>query len=121
MAQIRLSDFGPIIKGYTENEGYIDFKKVTVFIGDQGMGKSTLAKLYSLFSWLEKAVYQGKLSEKELTGSTDISILIPYWNTGEMSANSTTERENSPSESWRRAERLIPHRKSCTYLPNVIF
>ena len=67
MAKIRLSDFGPIIKGYTENEGYIDFKKVTVFIGDQGMGKSTLGKLYSLFSWLEKAVYQGKLSEKELT------------------------------------------------------
>ena len=32
----------------------ITFKKVTLFIGDQGTGKSCVAKLFSLFKWLEK-------------------------------------------------------------------
>lgn len=32
----------------------ITFKKITVFIGDQGVGKSCVAKLFSLFRWLEK-------------------------------------------------------------------
>lgn len=32
----------------------IRFKKVTLFIGDQGTGKSCIAKLFSTFKWLEK-------------------------------------------------------------------
>ena len=36
------------------------FKKVTLFIGDQGTGKSCVAKLFSTFKWLEKVLSQKK-------------------------------------------------------------
>lgn len=36
----------------------IIFRKVTLFIGDQGTGKSCVAKLFSTFMWLEKALSQ---------------------------------------------------------------
>ena len=38
----------------------ITFKKVTLFIGDQGTGKSCVAKLFSTFKWLEKVLIQKK-------------------------------------------------------------
>jgi predicted ATP-dependent endonuclease of OLD family len=56
MSRIRIRNFGPIRNGNTENDGWIDIKKVTVFIGNQGSGKSTVAKLISSFMWIEKAV-----------------------------------------------------------------
>ena len=51
MSRIKIQDFGPIKKGCLENDGWIDLKKVTVFIGNQGSGKSTVAKLISTFIW----------------------------------------------------------------------
>ena len=56
MSKIRIKNFGPIKEGYQENDGWLDVKKVTVFIGNQGSGKSTVAKLISTFSWIEKAL-----------------------------------------------------------------
>lgn len=56
MAELKIKYFGPIRKGLTENNGFINFTPVTVFIGDQATGKSTVAKLYSTFNWLEKAL-----------------------------------------------------------------
>ena len=47
MSKIRIKNFGPIKEGYQENDGWLDVKKVTVFIGNQGSGKSTVAKLVS--------------------------------------------------------------------------
>ncbi|EZP26473.1 AAA family ATPase [Pseudomonas sp. RIT288] len=55
MPRLRVKHFGPIQNGVT-NDGWIEFKRVTVFVGNQGSGKSTLAKLYSTFSWIEKAL-----------------------------------------------------------------
>jgi len=63
MSRIRIKNFGPIKEGNTENNGWIDIKKVTVFIGNQGSGKSTVAKLISTFSWIEKAIYRGDLDK----------------------------------------------------------
>lgn len=40
----------------------IIFRKVTLFIGDQGTGKSCVAKLFSTFMWLEKALSQKRYS-----------------------------------------------------------
>ena len=54
--RLRLNNFGPIGPGLSDNNGWIDFKRVTVFIGNQGSGKSTVAKLFSTFSWVEKAL-----------------------------------------------------------------
>lgn len=67
MSSIRIKNFGPIKEGYHENDGWIDVKKVTVFIGNQGSGKSTIAKLISTMMWLEKAVYRGDISEQSMT------------------------------------------------------
>lgn len=59
MSRIRIRNFGPIKDGCRSNNGWIDIKKVTVFIGNQGSGKSTVAKLISTFSWIEKALVRG--------------------------------------------------------------
>lgn len=59
MSKIRIKNFGPIKEGYQENDGWIEIKKVTVFIGNQGSGKSTVAKLISSFTWIEKALVRG--------------------------------------------------------------
>lgn len=59
MSKIRIRNFGPIRKGFLQNEGWINITKVTAFIGNQGSGKSTVAKLISTFSWIEKALVRG--------------------------------------------------------------
>lgn len=61
MGKIRIKNFGPIKEGYLENDGWLEVKKVTVFIGNQGSGKSTVAKLISCFIWLEKALIRGDI------------------------------------------------------------
>ncbi len=64
MSRIKIQNFGPIKKGYEENDGWIDVQKVTVFIGNQGSGKSTVAKLISTFTWIEKALVRGDYNKK---------------------------------------------------------
>ncbi len=64
MSKIRIRNFGPIKEGYGEE--WIDVKKVTVFIGNQGSGKSTVAKLISTFTWMEKALVRGDMRAKDL-------------------------------------------------------
>lgn len=64
MIRLRIKNFGPIGPGLSSNDGWIDFKRVTVFIGNQGAGKSTLAKLFSTFSWIEKALVRGDYGKK---------------------------------------------------------
>jgi predicted ATPase len=59
MSKIKIKNFGPIKEGCLENDGWLDIKKVTVFIGNQGSGKSTVAKLISSMSWLEKSINRG--------------------------------------------------------------
>ena len=49
MERIVIKDFGPI-KELEIN----DIKKITIFIGDSGSGKSTIMKVISLFRWLYK-------------------------------------------------------------------
>jgi predicted ATPase len=67
MSKIRIKHFGPIKEGYQEDDGWLDVKKVTVFIGNQGSGKSTVAKLITTFMWLEKALTRGDYDKKWFT------------------------------------------------------
>lgn len=73
MSKIRIKNFGPIKEGFKEtlsdgtvNE-WLDVKKVTLFIGNQGSGKSVVAKLISTFSWIEKALTRGDYDIKYFT------------------------------------------------------
>lgn len=59
MPKLKIKNFGPIKEGFTENDGFMEIRNVTVFIGEQGSGKSTIAKIYSTFAWLEKAFFCG--------------------------------------------------------------
>ncbi len=70
MSKIKIKNFGPIRKGYLENDGWLDIEKVTVFIGNQGSGKSTVAKLISTFTWIEKALTRGDYEIKEFTANS---------------------------------------------------
>lgn len=64
MARLRVKNFGPIKAGLEGNDGWIDIKRLTVFIGNQGSGKSTLAKLFATFSWIEKALVRGDYDQR---------------------------------------------------------
>jgi len=59
MSKIKIKNFGPIKEGYFENDGWLEINKVTLFTGNQGSGKSTIAKLISTFTWIEKALTRG--------------------------------------------------------------
>src|SRR5882724_7581158 len=78
MSKIRIKNFGPIKEGYKENDGWLDIKKVTVFIGNQGSGKSTVAKLISTFTWMEKALTRGDFDKKELERKDIFSKYLKY-------------------------------------------
>jgi len=64
MSKIRIKNFGPIKDGCQEDDGWLDVKKVAVFTGNQGSGKSTVAKLISTFTWIEKALVRGDYNKK---------------------------------------------------------
>jgi predicted ATPase len=63
MSKIKIKNFGPIKKGLPSNNGFIDIKQLTIFIGNQATGKSTIVKIYSTFVWLEKILYRGNIKE----------------------------------------------------------
>jgi predicted ATPase len=64
MSRIRIKNFGPIKEGLIEDSGWLDLKKVTVFIGNQGSGKSVVAKLIATFTWMEKALTRGDYDKR---------------------------------------------------------
>lgn len=59
--ELYIEHFGPII------EACVSINKITVLIGRQGSGKSTIAKLYSLFVWMEKSLMRHSLTKKYIT------------------------------------------------------
>lgn len=67
MNKIRIINFGPIKKGCLDNNGWLDINKVTVFIGSQGSGKSTIAKVVSTLTWLEKAINRGDIDKGKIS------------------------------------------------------
>ncbi len=66
MRKIKIKHFGPIKEGFLGGDGFLEVAKVTVFTGNQATGKSTAAKLISVFSWIEKALFRGIISIGDL-------------------------------------------------------
>ena len=60
MSSIIIENFGAI----KMHNAPIEIKKVTFFIGNQGSGKSTVAKLIATFMWIEKALVRGDYEKK---------------------------------------------------------
>lgn len=80
MAKIKIRNFGPIKNGYDAADGYIEIKDVTVFIGDQGSGKSTVAKAISTLSWIEKALIRGDFSANDIGKYNRFKKQLAYQN-----------------------------------------
>jgi len=62
MKYIRIRHFGPIVES-----GELEISAVMVFCGQQGSGKSTIAKLISTCSWIEKAFARKEITRKDLS------------------------------------------------------
>lgn len=71
MCRIRIRNFGPIKEGCLENDGWMELSKTVVFIGNQGSGKSTVAKLISTFFWIEKSLVRGDFDPKWFSDNID--------------------------------------------------
>lgn len=69
MIKLSVENFGPIKKCN------IEISHLTIFVGNQGTGKSTLAKLYSSLAWLEKAFRLQKRNAKKLTKTVFSDLL----------------------------------------------
>lgn len=76
--RIKIQYFGAIQQTNPDNDGWLDIDKVTVFIGDQGSGKSTVAKLISTFMWIEKALVRGDLDAKTLQRKGKFTQFLKY-------------------------------------------
>ena len=63
MVKLKVRNFGPIKEGFSENDGFMEISPITLFCGNQATGKSTIAKLFSTFTWLEKAVFRNDYDE----------------------------------------------------------
>ncbi len=61
MCRLKVKNFGPIKEGMLDDDGFINIDKVTLFIGAQGSGKSTVTKLLTTCMWIEKALNRGDI------------------------------------------------------------
>ena len=78
MAKLKIKNFGPIQNGFSENDGFLEISPVTVICGNQATGKSTIAKLYSIFSWLEKANVKSGLGMTNENTDDLVSLCKPH-------------------------------------------
>jgi energy-coupling factor transporter ATP-binding protein EcfA2 len=78
MASIKIKNFGPIRTGFAQNQGFFEIPRVTLFIGNQGSGKSTAVKLISTFTWMEKALVRGDYTDDDFTGSDFRDMRLGY-------------------------------------------
>jgi predicted ATPase len=67
MTKLKIKNIGPVKDGFDAKNGFMDFKGVTLFIGNQGSGKSTVAKIFSTLSWIEKALVRGDFTDNYLS------------------------------------------------------
>ena len=75
MSNITMRNFGAI----KEHSAPIEIKKVTFFIGNQGSGKSTVAKLIATFMWIEKALVRGNYNKKWFERKNRLkNTFLPY-------------------------------------------
>lgn len=67
MSSIKIKNFGPINEGFADNDGFLPIDKLMIFIGGQGSGKSSVVKLISTLTWLEKGIVKKSLAIDSIT------------------------------------------------------
>ena len=72
MTRLSIKNIGPI------KETHLTINTVNIFMGPQSSGKSTIAKLISYCSWVEKDVVTNLSYDKYLQDDTFVSKLISY-------------------------------------------
>lgn len=65
---------------------------MTVFLGEQGSRKNTIAKLLSTFLWLEKTLFRGDFSDEEITYEVFVKKYLA-WQTIETYIHDNSELE----------------------------
>lgn len=94
MSKIKIKNFGPVKTGFSGDDGFMDIKKVSVFIGNQGSGKSTVAKLITTFMWIEKALTRGDYDIKWFTKKSKLrNQFLKYFRLENYFPNAETENE----------------------------
>lgn len=129
MAKIRIKNFGPIKQGCLDNDGWIDIQKVCVFIGNQGSGKSCIAKLISTFTWIEKSLVRGDYTIKDFSAPKFRKTFCGYHRIEDYFFNSkkedTAEIEyegNAYSMKYMRGRFQITKRPDMKYsLPQIMY
>ena len=82
MTKLKIRNIGPIKSTDNLQNGYIDFDGVTLFIGNQGTGKSTISKIFSTLSWIEKALVRGDFSVNYISQYNRFKKQLAYQNIG---------------------------------------
>lgn len=125
MSRIKIRNFGPIKNGLLENDGWMDIRKVTLFIGNQGSGKSTAAKLISVFTKIEKSLTRGDFEKSWLEAKNRLkSYYLPYHRLEDYhNDNSEIEYEGEKFSIIYKNEKLsikeIPNKKYA--LPKIMY
>jgi predicted ATPase len=78
MVKLKIKNIGPIKNGFNSNDGFINFTGVTLFVGNQGSGKSTVAKVFSTLSWIEKALVRGDFNANYLSSYNRFKKHLAY-------------------------------------------
>ena len=83
MINLFVESFGPLKKCD------IEIGTLTVLVGNQGVGKSTIAKLYSSLVWLEKAIFLGKKDINKKISKTYFLELLKFHQIDSYFTNNT--------------------------------
>jgi predicted ATPase len=98
MARLKIRNVGPIVDGLTGNDEFLSFDGLTVFIGNQGTGKSTVAKVFSTLSWMEKALVRGDFTAAAMCKNGWFKKQLAYQNISNYLKIETHQRPGSHIE-----------------------
>jgi predicted ATPase len=123
--RIKIQNFGPIKTGCGETSGWCDLARITLFVGNQGSGKSTVAKLISAFTWLEKSLFRGDFTKETFINENLFQKqILPYHKLENyLSAETTLGYEGGfcsfcyANEKWDIQEKKTPDYQ----LPQLIY